>query len=360
MSYVTSEHSGGASQDVSDKSKSHPAVESTKHTGDMGYSSNAFITGIQRNQRQLGTQQGDFTQKVIRAADGNLSLNSGGLISSATEALTSSVVNTGPGMHTKPNIPEVNRAHISEYIHYEEEAEGIELRGVNAPASDWDSSEPLNLLFRSKNGGAPQGVSDKSTRRQSVFDNDVQAQTCYIPTNIFGEAQFVEAIKAVCEKHRTVFNTKLNKQPALVPPMELIVDRALWESNKNRGPPRQQTETKQTEIKKQVDAMLSQGVVQLSQAEEYSQVHMTPKPHQAVGAEVKWRFCLDFRRLNMVSKGVGNIIPNIPQMLQRVGSGRPKIFGKIDLTSGYHQAPLGSSSRRFTAFTTFMGIFEWL
>jgi hypothetical protein len=141
--------------------------------------------------------------------------------------------------------------------------------------------------------------------------------------------------------------------------MELDVDLAMWESNKNRGPPRQQTGAKQAEIKKQVDNMLSQKVVQQSHAEEYSQVHMTPKPHQAVGAEIKWRFCCDFRRLNMASKGIGNVIPNIPQMFQRVGACKPKYFGKIDLTSGYHQAPLSATSRRFTAFTTFMGIFEW-
>lgn len=47
-------------------------------------------------------------------------------------------------------------------------------------------------------------------------------------------------------------------------------------------------------------------------------------------------------------------------MFQRLGSHKPKFFGKIDLTSGYHQAPLAVDSQRFTAFITFMGIFEWL
>jgi hypothetical protein len=32
----------------------------------------------------------------------------------------------------------------------------------------------------------------------------------------------------------------------------------------------------------------------------------------------------------------------------------------MDLTSGYHQAPLAESARIFTAFITFFGIFEWL
>jgi hypothetical protein len=53
-------------------------------------------------------------------------------------------------------------------------------------------------------------------------------------------------------------------------------------------------------------------------------------------------------------------IPNIEQMMQRIGTFKPKVFGVMDLTSGYHQSPLSESSRIFTAFITFMGIFEWL
>ena len=47
-------------------------------------------------------------------------------------------------------------------------------------------------------------------------------------------------------------------------------------------------------------------------------------------------------------------------MLQRLGSHRPKLFAVMDCTSGYHQAPLSANSQVFTAFITFMGIFEWL
>ena len=32
----------------------------------------------------------------------------------------------------------------------------------------------------------------------------------------------------------------------------------------------------------------------------------------------------------------------------------------MDLTKGYHQAPLSIESRKFTAFTTYMGVYEWL
>ena len=52
-------------------------------------------------------------------------------------------------------------------------------------------------------------------------------------------------------------------------------------------------------------------------------------------------------------------IPNIQHMLQRLGSHKPTIFGKLDFTSGYHQAPLAKSSRVYTAFITHMGVYVW-
>ena len=100
--------------------------------------------------------------------------------------------------------------------------------------------------------------------------------------------------------------------------------------------------------------MLEHGLIRESQAEFYSQVHHTPKPNN------KWRFCVDYRNLNTVSDGMGWPIPNISQMLQRLGQHRPRYFAKLDLTSSYHQAPLAANSRLYTAFITLMGIFEWL
>ena len=52
-------------------------------------------------------------------------------------------------------------------------------------------------------------------------------------------------------------------------------------------------------------------------------------------------------------------IPNISEMLQRIGTQKPKIFGVMDLTQGYHQAPLSLSARVFTAFITFSGIYQF-
>jgi len=46
-------------------------------------------------------------------------------------------------------------------------------------------------------------------------------------------------------------------------------------------------------------------------------------------------------------------------MLQRIGRAKPSYFAKLDMTWGYWQAPLHEHTKRFTAFITYMGIFEW-
>ena len=160
------------------------------------------------------------------------------------------------------------------------------------------------------------------------------------------------------------------------------MDESLWCRNANKGPARNQTLEKQAEVQKQVLAMLANGVISTSQASHYSQVHLTPKPvheqiettslavapdihHSSVQSNLSvtkklgWRFCIDFRSLNICSKSMGWPIPNIRHMLQRIGNRRPKFFGKIDLTAGYHQAPVAKASRGFTAFITHLGLYEW-
>ena len=47
-------------------------------------------------------------------------------------------------------------------------------------------------------------------------------------------------------------------------------------------------------------------------------------------------------------------------MLHRVGEHKARYFATIDLTSGYFQTPIAETARVFTAFITFMEIFEFL
>jgi len=64
--------------------------------------------------------------------------------------------------------------------------------------------------------------------------------------------------------------------------------------------------------------------------------------------------------LNAATGGLeGWPIPNIQQIINRIGTLKPKVFGIIDFTAGYHQTPLHPDSQEYTAFITQYGLFEW-
>jgi hypothetical protein len=112
---------------------------------------------------------------------------------------------------------------------------------------------------------------------------------------------------------------------------------------------------KQEETSRQIDTMKKFNVIQESdRATKWGQMLLVPKPNG------KWRFVSDHDTMNQCSEAAGWPIPNIPVMLQRIGSRRAKFYGIMDLTSGYHQAPLSWESQVLTAFITFMGVFEYL
>ena len=91
----------------------------------------------------------------------------------------------------------------------------------------------------------------------------------------------------------------------------------------------------------------------------WSQVHLVSKPAPE-GAPQKLCFTLDFVRLNSATGPLeGWPTPNIQQVINRVGSLKPKKFAIIDFTAGYHQTPLDKDCQEFTAFITQYGLFEW-
>ena len=170
---------------------------------------------------------------------------------------------------------------------------------------------------------------------------------------IEGDPELQLAIRKLCKKYKHIFSDKLDAKPASIPPFDLIVDKQKWEVYKNRGPVRVQSTVKQIEIHKQVQEMLKAGIIEKSNAAYYSQVMLTPKP------DGSFRFCADYRAMNDATQPASWPIPNIKQMLARLGSHNSDTFGVMDLTSGYHQAPLTLAARVFTAFITFAGVYQF-
>lgn len=96
-------------------------------------------------------------------------------------------------------------------------------------------------------------------------------------------------------------------------------------------------------VAEQLSKMLSLGIVQESSSPWSSPILMVPK------ANGKYRFCVDFRRLNEKTKKDGTPVPRIDEVLAEVG--RAKIFSTLDLLSGFWQVPLTKRAQSYTAFS---------
>ena len=149
-------------------------------------------------------------------------------------------------------------------------------------------------------------------------------------------------LKRIFQKYNTIFKATVQKENAQVQvPMTLLVDAARWEGEaRNRAPPRHQSKTKREEINRQVKLLKELGCITESSSPHYSQVHLVQKKDDT------WRFCIDFRGLNDAIKSHGWRIPNIKNLLQKLGDKRAMYFGKMDLTSGYFQAPIAAESQK--------------
>jgi hypothetical protein len=134
-----------------------------------------------------------------------------------------------------------------------------------------------------------------------------------------GSPQLQTRLRALVREFIDVFATKVRREAAAVEPMKIVIDEDKWRLPCNRQPPRGHSEEKQKEIRKQVDVLLKLGAIKESKATEWSQVHLVPKPTPE-GAPQKWRFTLDLE---------GWPIPNIQQIINRIGTLKPKVFGLL-------------------------------
>jgi hypothetical protein len=65
---------------------------------------------------------------------------------------------------------------------------------------------------------------------------------------------------------------------------------------------------------------------------------------------MKSRVCIDFRQLNEVSVGDSYPLPNIQDILDKIGKAR--YFSVLDCASGYHQIPIRQEDKCKTTFST--------
>lgn len=99
----------------------------------------------------------------------------------------------------------------------------------------------------------------------------------------------------------------------------------------------------QKHIDEEVQRMLEEDIIEKSQSAWSSPILLVPKKDKT------FRFCVDYRRLNQVTKKDAYPIPFVSAILSKLGNAR--YLSSLDIKSAYHQVPVAKDAREYTAFT---------
>ncbi|MHB1865753.1 MAG: retropepsin-like aspartic protease/reverse transcriptase, partial [Candidatus Saccharimonadales bacterium] len=103
---------------------------------------------------------------------------------------------------------------------------------------------------------------------------------------------------------------------------------------------------------KEIQSQLDSGIIQPSSSPWAFPVVMVKK------RDGSFRFCVDYRKLNQVTKKDVYPLPHINDTLDSLGGAQ--FFTTLDMITGYWQVELSEEDREKTAFITKLGLFEYL
>ncbi|XP_041980261.1 uncharacterized protein LOC121733925 [Aricia agestis] len=116
-------------------------------------------------------------------------------------------------------------------------------------------------------------------------------------------------------------------------------------------PPYRLNPSKKELMRKEIDKMLKEDVIEECESAWCSPALMVPKPNGSI------RFCVDYRRLNAITKADTYPMPRIDELVQ--STKRNCYMSTLDLRSSYWQISVHEADRDKTAFVCPLGTFRF-
>uniref|UniRef100_A0A2M4CKM2 RNA-directed DNA polymerase n=1 Tax=Anopheles darlingi TaxID=43151 RepID=A0A2M4CKM2_ANODA len=118
-----------------------------------------------------------------------------------------------------------------------------------------------------------------------------------------------------------------------------------------RDTPRQLAHSEEKAVDQQVEEWLQQGIVRESTSDFASKVVVVKKKDGSS------RVCVDYRKLNAGVLKDGFPVPIVEEVLNKLQ--KAKWFTVMDLANGFFHVPVEEESKKYTAFATKKGLFEF-
>ncbi|XP_063373838.1 uncharacterized protein LOC134661628 [Cydia amplana] len=156
-----------------------------------------------------------------------------------------------------------------------------------------------------------------------------------------------DKLSSLLDRHRDTFNLGGEPTTYAVHHIELI--------NKNiqpiSVPPYRLPEPKKEALRVELEKMLKDDVIEECESPWSAPVVLVPKKDNTI------RVCIDYRKLNAVTKPDRYPLPRVDDILH--GTGKFKYISALDLRAGYWQVPVAMEDRDKTSFVTPLGMYRF-
>ncbi|UYV83267.1 K02A2.6-like [Cordylochernes scorpioides] len=110
-----------------------------------------------------------------------------------------------------------------------------------------------------------------------------------------------------------------------------------------------------TEINRQIHELLKYNIIRPSCSAYASPILLVQNKSNITGRPT--RLCIDFRKLNLITKTENSPIPLLEEILDRLGNA--KMFASLDIKHAYWHIPIAETHKGKTAFVCQQGCYEW-